>query len=105
LIESFNDCHNTTPEVSSNPEGICPPDMGHIKSILNENPDVVVACGRQAEEALRVAWQGPMIAVPHPACRVVTTDVFLKANAMLRQGFSSRIAIRQKKGAIQLENL
>jgi hypothetical protein len=106
LVDSFNECENTTPHVSSTPDGVCPPDTEHIQKILRERkPDVVIACGKQAERALLIIWRGPMVVVPHPACRVLTTRAYLLANQMLTDDFNDRVAIRQKRGGLAMEKL
>ena len=106
LIDSFNDCENTTESVAPTPSGICPADPTHIRKVISDRkPDTVIACGKQAEEALRVIWPGPMMAVPHPACRVVTTSLYLQANGLLVDGFSRRIALRQRRGEVHIENI
>jgi hypothetical protein len=80
MIDDLDLCEETTPVVTAKSSGIAPPDTGHILSRLAaRQPSVVVACGKQAELALCKLWTGPMIAVPHPAHRVLTDSLYVQA--------------------------
>jgi len=106
LTDDFNECENTTEEVADHPDGICQPDPQHIGRVLKaRKPKVVIACGKQAEKAISAAWSGPLIVVPHPACRVVTTAAYLKAQSLITESFIGRVAIRQKRGGLELIDL
>jgi len=68
-------------------------------------PDVVVACGQQAERALLSLWKG---ALPHPAHRLVTKELYSHARQMLNGTFRwkyQRLALRQGKGYIDTVRL
>lgn len=101
MIDDFDLCEETTPEVAATPSGICKPNFDHINSILKRRkPEVVVACGKQAEECLVNLWSGPLLAVPHPAYRVVTNDLYRRARILLEQegGFRDRLKLVPKCG-------
>lgn len=106
LVEDWDECENTTPKVGAKPSSVLGPDKDHIMEVLHRrNPDVVIACGRQAEKALAATWIGPLLAVPHPAHRVVTNALYLKANGLLKDGFNKRLALRQRRGQIKVERI
>src|SRR5262245_18453916 len=61
MIDDFNICENTTPIVGKTASSIIPPDAGHIKAILStRTPQIVIACGKQAETALLKLWDGAL---------------------------------------------
>jgi hypothetical protein len=106
LVDDWNECENTTPHVGPTPDSVIPPDRAHILDILaTRKPDVVIACGKQAERALAQLWPGPMLAVPHPAHRLLTTDLYLKANQLLGDDFNRRLVLRQRKGRVEIKKL
>ena len=101
MIDDFNVCENTTPVVGGTPDSVIPPDVDHIKALLaRHNPQVVVACGKQAEIALLGLWSGPLLAVPHPAHRLLTDQLYREARTLLANGFNERLALRQMRGHI-----
>ena len=105
LIDDFDCCENTTPIVGKSPANVVPPSTAHIALILHvRKPSIVVACGRQAEKALLSLWKGPLLAIPHPACRVVTNDLFSRAREML-PSIRTQIALRQRRGHVETEVL
>lgn len=93
------DYNNTTPEVSSHPDGVCLPDAEHMKQIMfydNFRPDLVIACGRQAAMAMElVDWKKPLLIVPHPAYRLVTDILFRRAGEIVAAGFTGQRELRQ----------
>jgi hypothetical protein len=106
ICDSLNDVENTTAQVGNHPDSVCPPDKNHIKTVLKQRkPDVIITCGRQAEKALCCLWTGPIVSVPHPACRVLTNACYLKANSLLTDNYKDRLAVRQRKGKIEIEKL
>lgn len=108
MIDDFNICHNTTPIVGATPSSVIPPDFAHIKSIIQETkPLIIVACGKQAENALKrnFVWNGPLLVVPHPAHRFLTDKLYLNARQYLENDYSGRGALRQGKGQIIEEKL
>lgn len=126
---------NTTPEVAVESSGKLPPDPAHITRALSAsrwpgnlsphpfrdvgedhecwhirqvdwlNSGAVVACGKQAEAALRKIWPGPLLVVPHPASRVLTDALYRRGYELLSDGLTERIALRQGRGEILEEVL
>lgn len=94
--------HNTTPMVAREPSGVCPPDPVHIRDILRRSrPDVIVTCGNQARDAIAAVWYGAMLMVPHPAYRVLTDELYRRANAHLVAGVTGRVTLEQQRGGIR----
>jgi hypothetical protein len=94
---------NTTPQVSSEPNGVCPPDLGHLRKVCEEmRPSYVVACGKQAGDAmLQLGLVKSLLLVPHPAYRVVTNKLYERAGALLVTGFEGVIELRQERGEVK----
>lgn len=92
---------NTTPRVGQGPDSRLPPDDLHVISLL-DGIEVVVACGRQAEEAARRLWKGPLLCLPHPACRVLTNDLLAEGHRLLFTAgpLRRRVALRQLRGSV-----
>lgn len=106
MIDDFEVCENTTPIVGRNPNSVIPPDEQYIRSILERrNPTVVIACGKQAETVLSLLWDGALLAVPHPAHRLVTDALYREARLLLLTDFNGRLALRQKKGFVSAETI
>lgn len=109
MIDDPRCCHNTTPVVGAKPNSVCKPDEAHIRVILagdwGDRERIVVACGRQAEKALIAIWDGPLLAVPHPASRLLTNDLYKQAREILAKGFTERLALRQRRGEVSREIL
>lgn len=104
LIDEYHICENTTAVVSAHPSGIEAPDAAHILRVLSKRkPQIVVACGKQAELALKGIWPGPMLAVPHPAHRLLTDRLYEKARRLLTPQFVGRVALRQARGKVLVE--
>lgn len=78
---------NSTPEVGYGSSKIkLPADPVWIeREIERVKPTLVVTCGTQALESVAPLWHGPLVAVPHPACRVLTNDLYLKARCLIRR--------------------
>lgn len=105
LVDDLSVCENTTPIVGATPDSVVPPDREHIRAVLAaRKPDVVVACGRQAELALLDIWNGPLLAIPHPAHRLVTNALYQQARLMLTR-LNTRVALRQCNGHVITEPL
>lgn len=97
---------NTTPIVGAKPSSVVKPNHTYIERILElEKPQVVVACGLQAEKALRELWKGPLLCVPHPTHRVLTNELYQFARRMLEGGFAERYALRQRRLGIEMQVL
>ncbi len=80
---------NTTPIVGDNPNSVIKPDRNHIDRVMvNQNPDYVIAFGKQAEKALTIdSFYEPLLILPHPACRVVTNLLYEDGIKILLKGF------------------
>lgn len=97
---------NTTPAVGDSASSRLPPDEGHIRAVLESvKPDRVLACGRQAEEALGRLWDGPLLCTPHPASHVLTNALLDAARELLLVGRPRRVALRQRRGGFEHEVL
>jgi hypothetical protein len=106
LIDDFDLCENTPPIVGATPDSVIPPDEAHIAEVLDRRkPDVVIACGKQAETALLKAWPGPLLAIPHPAHRLLTDQLYKQARIMLTGNYKRRSALRQCKGLVEMQML
>lgn len=101
------DCYrNTTPIVGARASSVVAPDPAHVATLL-ETPGLalVVACGKQAEASLIGSWRGPLLAIPHPAARVVTNALYERASALIAEPLTDRVALRQGRGKISKEQL
>lgn len=106
MIDDLDLCEETTPVVTPTSSGIAPPDFEHIQEILDRRkPEIIITCGMQAENALLSVWDGNLIAVPHPAHRMVTNALYLQARNMIESNYIGRVALRQLKGEVRLELL
>ncbi len=111
---------NTTPMIASKSSGKYPPNLDYMKRLLDGellfkgNPLLVVACGTQATAAAKEVWSGSMIAMPHPANRVLTNDAMLCAGAAIAETALSlqaspqgtlRRRVVQERGAVRVQLL
>ena len=88
--------------VGTSVSGKADADVAHILHVLNtQEPDVVIAFGKEAEKALVVLWSGPLMVLPHPASRTLTNALYDRASSLLRSGFVRRAALRQRKGYVE----
>lgn len=111
LIQNPGWCHNTTPVVGSTPSSKPPADLKHVEFVLRDRkPEIVIACGKQAHEALRVVlrrleWtEIGLIVVPHPAARVLTDKLYHEAAEELarqREGERRKIEFKQRRGSVE----
>lgn len=100
------DCYqNTTAICGETADSVVPPDRDHVARILSEPINLVVACGRQAEQIITEMWAGAMIAIPHPASRTVTDQLYDLTAALIQREFGNRIALRQRRGFIEQETI
>jgi hypothetical protein len=83
---------NTTPIVGDIPSSKVPPDPEHIRKVIADLPRMagVITFGGQAQTAVAPLYDGPLLALPHPACRVLRNVVYEKAARMLLKGLSRR---------------
>lgn len=88
LVEAFGEgCRewvwdNASPRIGDRPSACFPADPGHIGRVLEEHePDVVLAFGRVASEALAGRCRCELLTGPHPAARAPDTMRRLRAMA------------------------
>lgn len=106
MIDDYEVCENTTPIVGATPDSVIKPDVEHITRLLaRRKPQVVVACGKQAETILSKLWPGALLAVPHPAHRLLTDNLYREARLLLSTDFTGRVALRQMKGYCNCERI
>jgi hypothetical protein len=102
LIDDFDVCENTTPIVGATSCSVVAPDLEHIRRILQvRRPVLVIVCGKQAETTLIKEWTGPMLSVPHPASRVLTSALYAYGRTLIQDGKLGRVALRQRPGRIE----
>lgn len=81
--------------------GKAEPDREHILDVLSDQqPDIVLVCGKQAESAVQELWDGPLLVIPHPTSRTLTNDLLDEAVELLHAKFTERVALRQCKGYV-----
>jgi hypothetical protein len=103
LVDDLMCCYNTTPLVGATPGSILPPDLAYMRDVLAAtHPAIVITCGRQAEQAGQALWEGPLLAVPHPASRVLTNALYERARGLITSPYTGRYALRQHRGTILL---
>lgn len=62
--------------VGNGAHSVLQPNRAHVRRTLRRVvPLLVVACGRIAEAACAEAWAGPLVALPHPAYKLLTNDL------------------------------
>lgn len=106
ITDDLGVVHNVAPLCAAKASGITPVDPQHVEAIIESYaPDAVVACGRIAEAALVALWAGPLLCIPHPAHRVVTNELYEFASKILAGGLLDRLALRQRRGGIELQKL
>jgi hypothetical protein len=92
FIETHLD--NTTPRVGRTASTTLPADPKHVAAVIDAYaPDGVLTCGVQALAAVAPLWTGELLAVPHPASRLLTDALYKRAAAMLREGDFGRVAL------------
>jgi hypothetical protein len=120
---------NACPTLAKDADGAFEPCLPHLRRALKRvQPDVVMACGALAEQACAAAWDGPLVCVPHPAYRLVTTALYEAAREIVvnwgifeempawRAGFQKnplaaaatarpRLALRQRRGRYEVVEL
>lgn len=100
----LDDCHNVSTVVTKTSRGKPDADPEHVLEILQEHePDLVVCCGRLAEETVARLWGGALLALPHPASRVLQNAVYERARRRIRETDwqeTDRVAYRLQVGAV-----
>lgn len=96
LVDNLKDVEvwfdNATPQVSEHPDIQLPVDIEHISSLLTIfKPDIAVAAGKQAAEALLSIVKVPLLIMPHPASRVVTNKLIKQAAHLIMNGLDSDV--------------
>ena len=97
------------------------PDYRPLRGVRRVGPELVLACGKVAEAVATAEWAGPLLAIPHPAYRVVTDELLRYAGDTLAswcrhedardnflglaRRYSLRHALRQRRGYFDVENL
>lgn len=105
LTDDLSIVHNAAPLCGDAPSSIIQPDPRHIRTIIEScKPQVIVACGKLPEIALRLYWRGPLLCLPHPAHRVLTNALYEMASLMLEHGVVGQKALRQRRGGVELES-
>ena len=98
---------NVTPMVSITSRMCLPPDKRHVWSVLNAQwPDMVVACGKSAAQALKEMWPWGLTIVPHPAYRVGTVELWRTIGQVVAaSGSQTRQCITQGRASIGIQPL
>lgn len=112
---------NANPQLGDSADSEFQPNLQHLRrTIRRVKPDFVLACGLLAEEVCDKVWEGPLLAIPHPAHRLLTNVLLRRANLLmcswvaLNNVFSGfgvphrtipRIGLRQKRGSVKIEKL
>jgi len=114
---------NASPKLGHGSSSKHQPDRRHLRRRLRDvAPDLVLACGQLAEAATSELWSGPLVAIPHPASRVLTNELLKYCShclgwwSLLRDGpnmtgvpsafeimraKTPRIALRQRRGSVE----
>ncbi len=72
------DVINASPNIGDSPKSVFRPDVFHLgKSIDAIKPDVILGCGRMAQEGLKTIGVS-YIAAPHPSWRLLSNDMILR---------------------------
>lgn len=93
---------NVTPQVGPNPDSLLPPDLEHVRAVLETvNPDAVIAFGRSAVSAFADMTDRPVLLLPHPTYRVVTNRLFERAGRLVAAGWTGSVELRQDRGRVR----
>lgn len=96
---------NVTPIVGAFPSSIIPIDVEHVKNILRvHSPEIVIACGKQAELALTGLFE-PLIIAPHPTYRVVTNALWGEVVNLIDSHKSGIIKVEQKREGVSISKI
>lgn len=93
---------NTTEEVGGDPDSVCVPNYAHIQRVLRrENAKLIVALGRQADEALKsLSLDVPVLGLPHPACRILTNKLLVYAGGLISDGLAESVSLKQGRKSV-----
>lgn len=94
---------NTTPIIGVGSSSIkLKPNIDYInEQIKRSTPTNIITCGTQAEKALKSIWTGNILSIPHPACRVVTNNLYKEAKEYIDSNNFHRIKLAQRKGFVE----
>jgi hypothetical protein len=71
---------NTTPLLGCGPDAKLPVCPAHLRRAFNRvRPQIVLACGAEAEKAALELWRGDIVSIPHPAHRLLTNELLADA--------------------------
>lgn len=103
---------NTTAKWGVGSDSFLKADLRYLEGRLSDvNPELVISCGKAAEEALQGIWRGNLVSIPHPASRTVTNNLLTAAGKhieTLKVTDSTepiRVAFRQNKGYHSVESI
>jgi len=105
-LDSFKNCHtgrrlrkaipdnvdihiiNSNPSIGNNADSYFKPDNKHVSKRINEiNPDIILACGNSAKQAIDSIEVGvPVIKMPHPAYRALKNRTLYYVKGRIRNG-------------------
>lgn len=75
---------NANPKVGDGPDAQHEPDLPHLRRTLRRvRPTLILTCGMNAEQAIVQLWDGPLIAIPHPAYRLLTNDLLARCKQFI----------------------
>lgn len=99
---------NTTPICGDEPNSVVPPDVEHIRRVVDSvNPSAIVLMGKQALKSVRPICEDiPLLAIPHPAFRLLKNELYIRAGELLRDGFEGEIELRQgRESVLELQGI
>lgn len=108
LGHDWSDIHvdNTTSKVGDDPSSKLPPEPEYVLRMLAEHdPQAVVACGEQARDVAVQLWRGKILAIPHPAYKMLTNKLLDEGNRLLRTMDFDRLHLKQCKGRFDKDAL
>ena len=78
---------NANPSLADSPDGVFPPDLKHLRRALKRvQPDVILACGRVAQEAVgKIKTIVPVVEMKHPAYRLLSHRMTEEVRLRLEQ--------------------
>lgn len=93
---------NTTAICGESPNSVVPADLNHLQRILKYiKPQCTIALGKQAANAMKqLIPNGPLLTMPHPACRIVTNALYIRGGEILLDGVSGVKALSQGYGVV-----
>jgi hypothetical protein len=76
-----------SPEIGGQSSALFRADHAHIQQAIEQHkPDIILAFGKEASEAIKKLWSGKVVYCPHPASRFADIELRLRNGAReLRQ--------------------